>query len=151
MTYHLHSECPDDAPSIPVLSFHSLHPCSTLHNLFPRSADPSSVSATSGTPPVDDGMCGLSVSSPTGSHSDVEDTPNAYEHGPCSLRPSRSAHPRCCIPVSGCRGIAFEYLLSVPNTCISSPKQGDTSTNLLYDHYDDNLTFGKGRQHFYRN
>ena len=144
MTYHPHSEYPDDAPSTLVPSFRSLHQYSTLHILSPRNAAPSSVSATSGTPPVDDGMCVLSVSSPTGSHSSVADILYAYVYGLCSLLPSRSAHPRYCISVSECRGIASEYLPSVLNTCISSPRLRDTSTNLLYDHYDDNLTYSKG-------
>ena len=150
MTHHLHSECPDDVPDTLAPSCRLQHLCSTRRNQSPRNADPSSACATSGTPPVDDAMSGLSVSSPGGSHSSEEDTQCAYEHDPCLPPPSISGHPRCCISESANHGNASGYLQSKLHSGISSPILCGTSMNLLYDHYDDSSAYSKGK-HFYRN
>ena len=150
MRHHLHSECPDDAPSILGPSCH-LQLLYSIHRILsPKSADPSNVYATSGTPPVDDGMSGLSTSSPADSRSSEEGIQCAYAHDPCLPLTSKSGHPRCYISVSPNHDNASGYLQSTQHTDISSPTRCDTSVNLLYDHYGDSSAYSKGK-YFYRN
>ena len=111
----------DDAQGSPV-PFCPLSPqYSTLRNLSPKSAVPSTVSVTSETPLVDIATSSLSVSSPAYLRLSTADTPRACAHGPCSppLSVSARSHYRTLVP--GCPDSASGYPLSALHNGTSSP------------------------------
>ena len=150
MCHHLHSVYRGDDPDNPAPSSRLLRPCSTLRNLSPRSAAPSNACEDSGTLAEDDGMSGLSVSSPTDLYSGVENTLYAYVHGPCSLPLSEYEHPHCCISESAIHGSVSGYHPATLHSGTSSPTPGDMSNCLLYVLDDDSWPCHKDTN-LYRN